>query len=86
MPFNLSFTLTLSAIMWFGYGLFLKDICIAVSIVLIIQQEFNHSSHVYTNNDDNFGSYCVASKCTWFCTGIDSDAALCHLPEWQQEG
>ncbi|PNX71737.1 bidirectional sugar transporter n3-like protein, partial [Trifolium pratense] len=29
MPFNLSFTLTLSATMWFGYGLFLKDICIA---------------------------------------------------------
>ncbi|KAK7316216.1 hypothetical protein VNO77_35070 [Canavalia gladiata] len=34
MPFNLSFNLTLSAIMWFGYGLFLKDICIALPIVL----------------------------------------------------
>ncbi|ESW11094.1 hypothetical protein PHAVU_008G001200 [Phaseolus vulgaris] len=34
MPFNLSFTLTLSAIMWFGYGLFLRDICIALPNVL----------------------------------------------------
>ncbi|CAJ2656425.1 unnamed protein product [Trifolium pratense] len=34
MPFNLSFTLTLSATMWFGYGLFLKDICIALPNVL----------------------------------------------------
>ena len=31
MPFNLSFFLTLSAIMWFSYGLFIKDICVAVS-------------------------------------------------------
>lgn len=31
MPFTLSFFLTLSAIMWFAYGLFLNDICIAVS-------------------------------------------------------
>ena len=31
MPFNLSFFLALSAIMWFAYGLLLKDICIAVS-------------------------------------------------------
>ncbi|XP_044489481.1 bidirectional sugar transporter N3-like [Mangifera indica] len=34
MPFNLSFFLTLSAIMWFGYGLFQKDICIAIPNVL----------------------------------------------------
>jgi len=47
MPFNLSFTLTLSAIMWFGYGLFLRDICIAVSVVLLIQpiKVFYYLSH-----------------------------------------
>ncbi|XLT35509.1 hypothetical protein HN873_066801, partial [Arachis hypogaea] len=31
MPFNLSFFLTLSAVMWFAYGLFFSDICIAIS-------------------------------------------------------
>ena len=31
MPFNLSFFLTLNVVMWFAYGLFLKDICIAIS-------------------------------------------------------
>ncbi|KAK7302468.1 hypothetical protein RJT34_13358 [Clitoria ternatea] len=34
MPFNLSFFLTLSAILWFAYGLFLKDICIALPNVV----------------------------------------------------
>ncbi|CAL8090856.1 unnamed protein product [Prunus armeniaca] len=34
MPFSLSFFLTLSAVMWFSYGLFLKDICIAIPNVL----------------------------------------------------
>ncbi|XP_047176670.1 bidirectional sugar transporter N3-like [Vigna umbellata] len=34
MPFNLSVFLTLSAITWFSYGFFLKDICIAVPNVL----------------------------------------------------
>ncbi|KAL0004659.1 hypothetical protein SO802_012220 [Lithocarpus litseifolius] len=34
MPFNLSFFLTLSAVMWFAYGLFLKDICIAIPNVV----------------------------------------------------
>lgn len=31
MPFTLSFFLTISAVMWFAYGIFLHDICIAVS-------------------------------------------------------
>ncbi|CAL0306113.1 unnamed protein product [Lupinus luteus] len=34
MPFWLSFFLTLSAIMWFAYGVLLKDICIAIPNVL----------------------------------------------------
>ncbi|KAF7838975.1 bidirectional sugar transporter N3-like [Senna tora] len=34
MPFNLSFFLTLSAVLWFAYGLFLKDICIALPNVV----------------------------------------------------
>ncbi|XP_050204943.1 bidirectional sugar transporter N3 [Mercurialis annua] len=34
MPFNLSFFLTLSAIMWFAYGLSSKDICVALPNVL----------------------------------------------------
>ncbi|XP_027918553.1 bidirectional sugar transporter N3-like [Vigna unguiculata] len=34
MPLNLSVFLTLSAITWFSYGFFLKDICIAVPNVL----------------------------------------------------
>ncbi|CAH2072873.1 unnamed protein product [Thlaspi arvense] len=34
MPFTLSFCLTISAVMWFAYGLFLHDICIAIPNVL----------------------------------------------------
>ncbi|GMI79865.1 senescence-associated gene 29 [Hibiscus trionum] len=34
MPFNLSFFLTLSAVMWFAYGLFIKDMCVALPNVL----------------------------------------------------
>lgn len=34
MPFNLSFFLTLSAIVWFFYGLLMRDICIAIPNVL----------------------------------------------------
>ncbi|KAL8532881.1 hypothetical protein ACS0TY_009183 [Phlomoides rotata] len=34
MPFPLSFFLTLSAIMWFAYGLFQKDICVALPNVV----------------------------------------------------
>ncbi|XP_022777053.1 bidirectional sugar transporter N3 [Durio zibethinus] len=34
MPFNLSFFLTLSAIMWFAYGLFTKDLCVTLPNVL----------------------------------------------------
>ncbi|CAA2991423.1 bidirectional sugar transporter N3-like [Olea europaea subsp. europaea] len=34
MPFGLSFFLTVSAITWFAYGLFLKDICITLPNVI----------------------------------------------------
>lgn len=30
MPFNLSFFLTLSAVFWFAYGMFKKDVCVAL--------------------------------------------------------
>ena len=40
MPFNLSFFLTLSAIMWFAYGVFIKDLCVAVSCCFLVWDTF----------------------------------------------
>ncbi|WMV20975.1 hypothetical protein MTR67_014360 [Solanum verrucosum] len=36
MPFNLSFALTVSAVMWFLYGLLLKDVYVATNTTLLI--------------------------------------------------
>ncbi|KAE8716480.1 Bidirectional sugar transporter SWEET15 [Hibiscus syriacus] len=54
MPFNLSFFLTISAVMWFAYGLFMKDLCVALpnvaGFVLGMLQMLLYA--IYRNNGD----------------------------------
>lgn len=79
MPFYLSFFLTLSAIAWFGYGLFTKDIYVQVITkpdVALVSLRSCLNTWVLSAN--------AASECLgvriWDCT----NAALHHLQEEEE--
>ena len=81
MPFCLSFSLLLNAIMWLAYGLFNKDMCVAVSAyyhyIKLVTELHQILINLITIAD---------AKCGWFSTGTASDVATCDLQETWCDG